>query len=346
MPFWSWSQTAANNATADTTINWREGQAPSTVNNSARAMMAVLAASRDDNSGSLITTGTASVYSLTSNSNIAPASPTPPDGFFIAFQLHAAPIGASTLNVDGTGDKPLRLAPGVEIPAGALRLNGVYRATFIRATGEWILIGAFANDVPVGTVSEFDGPVAPSGYILASGRTIGNASSSATERANADTQALFTHYWNNFPDGMRTVSGGRGASAAADFAANKTITILDARGRAAVGKDDMGGTAAGIIGSSIAGTTLGAVGGEETHKLVVAEMPNHTHGVNDPGHVHADVGTQGVIANNGTAVTFQFNTGTHNTSSATTGISIQSAGSDGTHNNLQPSYITNKIIKL
>lgn len=40
-----WSTTAANNATADPSINWKEGQAPSTVNDSARAMMAALAVS-------------------------------------------------------------------------------------------------------------------------------------------------------------------------------------------------------------------------------------------------------------------------------------------------------------
>lgn len=44
MALWQWSTTAANNATADPSINWQEGQAPSTVNDSARAMMAAIAA--------------------------------------------------------------------------------------------------------------------------------------------------------------------------------------------------------------------------------------------------------------------------------------------------------------
>jgi hypothetical protein len=44
MGLWNWSTTAANNATADPSINWQEGQAPSTVNDSARAMMAAIAA--------------------------------------------------------------------------------------------------------------------------------------------------------------------------------------------------------------------------------------------------------------------------------------------------------------
>lgn len=39
----SWSTTAADNATADSDINWAEGQAPSTVNNSSRAEMAAIA---------------------------------------------------------------------------------------------------------------------------------------------------------------------------------------------------------------------------------------------------------------------------------------------------------------
>lgn len=43
MSLWQWSTTAANNATAATNINWAEGQAPSTVNDSARQMMADVA---------------------------------------------------------------------------------------------------------------------------------------------------------------------------------------------------------------------------------------------------------------------------------------------------------------
>ena len=43
MAIGQWSTTAGNNATADPSINWQEGQAPSTVNDSARAMMAAVA---------------------------------------------------------------------------------------------------------------------------------------------------------------------------------------------------------------------------------------------------------------------------------------------------------------
>ncbi len=53
MSFWKWSRTAANNATADGSINWAEGQAPSTVNDSARAMMAAASKYRDDVGGAM-----------------------------------------------------------------------------------------------------------------------------------------------------------------------------------------------------------------------------------------------------------------------------------------------------
>jgi hypothetical protein len=59
------------------------------------------------------------------------------------------------------------------------------------------------------------GPI--TGFVRANGRTIGNAVSGATERANADTQALFEYLWNS--DANLSVSGGRGSSATADFTA-------------------------------------------------------------------------------------------------------------------------------
>ena len=53
MTLYKWSQTASADATADSTINWAEGQAPSSVNDSARAMMAATAKFRDDIAGSV-----------------------------------------------------------------------------------------------------------------------------------------------------------------------------------------------------------------------------------------------------------------------------------------------------
>lgn len=117
-----------------------------------------------------------------------------------------------------------------------------------------------------------------SGFVRLNGRTIGSATSGATERANSDTNALFLYLWG--ADANLAVSGGRGVSAAADWSANKTITLPDARGRAIAGLDDMGNTAAGRLTSSWFGTTattLGAVGGNEKNALSATnQLPQFT----------------------------------------------------------------------
>jgi hypothetical protein len=100
------------------------------------------------------------------------------------------------------------------------------------------------------------------GFVRANGRTIGSATSGASERANADTSALFTFLWN--ADANLAVSGGRGASAAADYAANKTITLPDYRGRAVAGLDDMGNSAAGRLTATYFGTAATVLGAAST----------------------------------------------------------------------------------
>lgn len=61
--------------------------------------------------------------------------------------------------------------------------------------------------IPPGTIWDTVATTAPAGWILAWG-TIGNAASGATNRANADTLALFTAMWA-WPDAQAPVSGGR-----------------------------------------------------------------------------------------------------------------------------------------
>lgn len=76
---------------------------------------------------------------------------------------------------------------------------------------------------------------APTGWILLNDGTIGSASSGATTRANADTSNLYALIWGNCPDQWCPVTGGRGANAAADFAANKPVQIPRAVGRTLAG---------------------------------------------------------------------------------------------------------------
>jgi microcystin-dependent protein len=76
-------------------------------------------------------------------------------------------------------------------------------------------------------------------------------------------------------------------------------------------------------------------------------MPQHNHGVTDPGHAH---GGGQASSQNGLAGTYApapvvWTSAPTNTSAAATGISIQNAGSGAAHNNTQPTIILNYIIK-
>ena len=205
------------------------------------------------------------------------------------------------------------------------------------------------------------------GYVRLNALTIGSATSGATERANADCQALFNYLW--LVDPNLVVVGGRGASAAADWTANKKLTLPDARCRPLVGLADMGGATStlfnGVVFTTGTPTTLGATAGRSTRQLTASQMPAHRHSVfiSDPGHAHSvshnaainfggNVGVTGggSFFLNGTA----FATITVN--GAATGVSITSgdgnanltlaAGGSAAFEALSPVFLTTIYMKL
>lgn len=97
--------------------------------------------------------------------------------------------------------------------------------------------------VPTGAVGGFRRKTAPAGWIAEIGGTIGSAASGATTRANADTLNLYTLLWTEFSNAELPIqdSSGvattRGASAQADFDANKRMPTFDARSRFLRGAD-------------------------------------------------------------------------------------------------------------
>lgn len=110
------------------------------------------------------------------------------------------------------------------------------------------------------------------------------------------------------------------------YAAGTAITVPDMRGRIPVGKDNMGGTSANIVTGAWA-DQFGGTSGAETHTLSTTEMPAHTHPVGD--------GAAGATS------IAQGNAQTTNSAAYITG----SAGSGSAHNNIQPSFAMNYIIK-
>ncbi|MBR0747390.1 hypothetical protein JQ582_25985 [Bradyrhizobium japonicum] len=157
--------------------------------------------------------------------------------------------------------------------------------------------------IQTGAIQPFYGTGVLAGFVRLNGRTIGSATSGASERANADCQALFNFLWNADPN--LAVSPSRGVSSAADWAANKTIVSPDFRGYALSGLDDMGNGAAGRLAGYFANATvLGAAGGSPGMSLQLGHMVPHTHsgttGVDYPDHAHNYTQRGGVLHQDGT----------------------------------------------
>jgi microcystin-dependent protein len=261
------------------------------------------------------------------------------DGQTIDFIAGFTNTGTLTVNPNGTGpinvlnDTPngsVSLSGGEIIAGNAVHL--VYSAT----------AGAFhtsvtASSIPTGTVMEYAGTAAPTGFVLAFGQCI-------SRTVNTRLFAV-----------IGTTYGACDGST--------TFAVPDRRGRVAVGKDDMGGTdAARLTGSAMttARLVLGGAAGEATHTLSIAELPvitpTGTVSVTFPALSYA----QASIAANGSGQGTAFGaTGTTyqiaQTSTAVAGgaggtssfpLSIAGFGSGTAHNVVQPSITMNFIIKL
>jgi microcystin-dependent protein len=173
--------------------------------------------------------------------------------------------------------------------------------------------------IPTGSLAPFAGSSIPSGWLACFGQTVSR-----------------TTYAGLFAAIGTTYGVGDGST---------TFGLPDLRGRSIFGRDDMGGTAASRITnaiSGITGTTLGAVGGDQS-------MQQHNHNVTDPGHTHTVPartpinmvgGSFNVGSNNGPLTSTTFNTG-----SSTTGITIANAGT-GSSQNMPPAIVLNWMIKV
>lgn len=221
------------------------------------------------------------------------------------------------------------------------------------------------------------GTGALAGYVRANGRTLGSATSGATERANADAEDLFLFLWD--ADANLAVSGGRGANAAADWAANKTITLPDMRDRSIVGLGDMGNSDADRIADTLVdggrtNISLGATVGASTHALTLAELVTHNHTATFAGNALAAHGHPtrvstlndansdgalggGIMNDNAQRSNFSAYTGTpeddpgHQIGGQSAGtptgtVTVANRGDGDAHLNIQPSMFWTIYIKL
>lgn len=164
-------------------------------------------------------------------------------------------------------------------------------------SGTWVDMNNLvtATNFTTGDVKLTLKTTADSGWVMCNDGTIGDALSGATTRANADAEDLFTLLWTNISDTYAAVSTGRGANAAADWAAHKTIALTKTLGRA---------LAIAGSGSGLTARSLGQILGEETHAMTQSELVSHAHtgttGTESSSHAHAVTGTTGTESNSHT----------------------------------------------
>lgn len=232
--------------------------------------------------------------------------------------------------------------------------------------------GGGGSEVPVdpnslfGTGEVMWKPVSGSktGWVRCNGRTIGAATSGAGERANADCEQLFLYLWQTYNNTICPVTGGRGLSAAADWAANKPIGLLNMRGLAPFGLDGMGNSRANRIAdtdvTSGDGDTEASTGGSATQALTESQLPAHNHGgsvgstasqlqlsagssvpttaIPTTGNTTLDGGTTHLITSNQAGGVFLNSLGhTH---------SVANAGSGAAHNNMSPFMLGTWYMRL
>jgi microcystin-dependent protein len=342
MTFFKWSRTTGiTNGSTDSNCPWPEGQLPSTVNDAARNMMAVLAMFRDDISGNNAATGSASAYAITSRQGFTTSALA--DGHLIAFQANHDNTGASTLNVSGVGVKPLRGKTGVALEAGNLVTGTPYLARYKESTGEWLLVNwlgstptdtsSYVQYVPIGGMVDYCATtITPSlNWKFCNGQSLAKASYTT----------------------LNSLLSAAGYPYGSDAS---NLFLPDFRGRVAAGLDTMGGTASqnrltGLT-EGVNGDTLGAFGGLEKNTLSLTEMPSHTHvaTVNEgSGHSHTVDARTDYAVTGSTGGMFDGGGGAaQNTNLATTGISVSNASQGGSqpHNNVQPTLITTKIMRV
>lgn len=140
---YAWSTTAADNATADSSINWAEGMPPSDVNDSARVMMQRVKQLVVDLGGSISAGGTANALTVTANSAFAAYA----NGQIVSFRATADNTAAATLNVNAIGAKAIWKNTGsgpAALSGGEIQDTGIYIAQYHAAlnssAGVWLLL--------------------------------------------------------------------------------------------------------------------------------------------------------------------------------------------------------------
>lgn len=215
------------------------------------------------------------------------------------------------------------------LPMGGFRITGM-------ANGIAPSDGATVAQagVPIGTVLDFAGASAPTGFLLCYGQAVSRSTYAEL------FSAIGTAY-----------GAGDGST---------TFNVPDARGRVSAGKDNMGGTSADRLTNKprgVNGDVLGAAGGFEENALTVDQIPPHAHSGTTSvsgDHFHDNITARvsspgsgtGMVNSGGGNATVTMAARTNNAGAHAHTFGTNAVGGGMPFSIVQPTIIFNKIIKV
>lgn len=208
---------------------------------------------------------------------------------------------------------------------GGNKITGVAPGTNPTDVATVSQLAGSGGAVPTGTVVDFAGPTAPSGWLVCGGQSLSRTT---------------------YADLFAVIGTTYGAADGASF------SLPDLRGRVSAGRDfAVSGSLANRL-TTPDSQALGANGGAQTVQLTEAQMPAHTHsGTADSAGNHShtiSVGTERLVqlSPNGAVVASASPGTTSSNGLHSHNVTVGSAGSNQAHNNVQPTIVLNKIIKV
>ena len=265
-----------------------------------------------DGSGIYIaTTGSANTYVA----NLNPSVTAYVAGQRFLVNINATNTSASTINFNAVGAKSIVKNGATALQGGELVSGRLYTIVYDGTNFQVV------NPTPLPEIISGAHSTARTNEVPLDSQTLSKTTNG--DITGTQYELHYKYLWDNFADGQAPVAGGRGASAQADWDADKAITTPDFQDRVVMGVSSGGSIT--TVGDTAGATTVassGSVGTSGATSISTAQMPAHTH-----TYVTQNTGTSGTSFAQGSVGTLQDGSGTTN-----------STGGGGSHTHTGGTY--------